>query len=116
MTERDPVFGCELWLGTRDKDGYGVNENRGAHIVAWERANGRVAEGLDLDHLCRRRNCVALAHLEPVTRQQNEWRKKWSHRSRRAACAKGHDLQLTAMITPEGGRVCRLCSRATVLT
>ena len=42
-----------------------------AHRWAYEQRYGFIPEGLDLDHLCRRRNCTQPRHLEPVTRQVN---------------------------------------------
>lgn len=110
-TERDPVFGCELATGRRDRDGYAFEGRTRAHIAAWERANGPVPAGMEIEHACRRRNCRALAHLELVTRSQNEQLKSWRARARRTHCKNGHDLSVTAMVTPEGGRVCRTCSK-----
>ena len=107
---RDPVYGCELWQGKLDKDGYGRDGRRQAHVVAYERAYGPLEEGKFLDHLCRRRHCAALAHLEPVDRRENERRKRWRYRVRRKVCSEGHDLARCGRVTPEGGKVCRICS------
>ncbi len=111
MTERDEVFGCLLATGRLDRDGYAYHGASRAHVVAWERAYGKVPEGMELDHTCRRRACRALAHLEIVTRSENSLRKSWRYRARIAKCKAGHDMKLNAMVTPEGGRVCRTCSR-----
>lgn len=110
-TERDPIFGCELATGRKDDDGYAFHGRTRAHIAAWEAANGRVPDGLELDHLCRRRACKALHHLEPVTRSENELRKSWPYRARRKLCPRGHQLAIHGIVTPEGGRVCRQCNR-----
>lgn len=110
-TERDPVFGCELVTSRLDRDGYGFHGKSRAHVVAWVAKHGPVPEGLELDHACRRRHCIALHHLEAVTRSENELRKSWRYRAKRARCPRGHDLRVTAVITPEGGRVCRTCNR-----
>lgn len=110
-TRRDPVFGCELFAGRLDGEGYGRMGSRKAHVVAWEAAFGPVPEGFVLDHLCRRRNCCAPHHLEAVTQSENLRRREWRVRARRVACPKGHDLQTTAQVTPEGGRVCRQCNQ-----
>jgi|HubBroStandDraft_2_1064218.scaffolds.fasta_scaffold296591_2 hypothetical protein len=72
----EPNSGCLIWLGSTT-DGYGrigigrSRRTRGAHIVAYELANGPVPEGLQLDHKCRVRCCVNPDHLEPVTQQVN---------------------------------------------
>lgn len=68
------MSGCLLWAGYRDPNGYGRSFDgsmRLAHSVAWELAGGTVPAGLELDHLCRRPACVAVAHLEPVTPKTN---------------------------------------------
>jgi HNH endonuclease len=110
-TERDPIFGCALWTGRLDADGYGFHGRSRAHIVTWERANGPVPEGKELDHLCRRRHCVALHHLEAVTRAENERRKSWAYRAKRTRCPRGHTMSLHHQVTPERGIVCRMCNR-----
>lgn len=47
------------------------DRTRRAHVVAYEAVHGPVPDGLELDHLCRVRNCVNPAHLEAVTHQEN---------------------------------------------
>jgi hypothetical protein len=42
-----------------------------AHRYAYEWLIGPIPIGLDLDHLCRTRECVNPNHLEPVTRKEN---------------------------------------------
>lgn len=113
MTERDPVFGCDLATGRLDKDGYAYHGRSRAHIVAWIAANGSLPVDSDgkpwpLDHLCRRRSCSALHHLEPVTKGENERRKSWRYRAAMKRCPRGHSLDL-ALVTPEMGRLCRTC-------
>lgn len=110
-TERDPVFGCELATGRRDREGYAFHGQARAHIAAWVAAHGPVPDGKELDHLCRRRHCSALHHLECVTRSENEKRKRWQYRARRTHCPRGHALAEHGVVTPEGGRVCRACNR-----
>lgn len=68
--------GCWLWSASRYPDGYGrfVDDGRvhiGAHIFAFRRFRGEVPRGLELDHLCRVRECCNPDHLEPVTRSIN---------------------------------------------
>ena len=67
---------CWIWRGATAPHGYGVfnlgqNTYRGAHRVAYQLSIGPIPDGFDLDHLCRRRNCVNPLHLEPVTRKEN---------------------------------------------
>lgn len=66
---------CWVWQGHIQKGtGYGTLGIHLAHRLSWERVNGSVPEGLDLDHLCRVRCCINPAHLEPVTRRENVMR------------------------------------------
>lgn len=110
MSDTPDIFGCIIHPDV-DRDGYGRIKGRLAHYVAWEKVNGPVPEGMELDHACRRRACRRVVHLELVSRSQNEQRKSWAVRARRKVCAKGHDLRINAAVTPEGGRVCRQCSK-----
>lgn len=67
--------GCWLWKGAVDKttgyakfhDGRTVNAHRWAYLTFV----GPIADGLDIDHLCRVRHCVRPDHLEAVTRREN---------------------------------------------
>lgn len=67
--------GCCIWIGAQDRDGYGIVWNNGkrrqAHIVSYEHFVGLVPEGMELDHLCRKRACVNWHCLEPVTHREN---------------------------------------------
>src|SRR5688572_29952552 len=64
---------CWLWEGRVCPRGYGYfgHNSQRCHRVLWVALNGPVPEGLELDHLCRVRNCVNPAHLEPVTHAEN---------------------------------------------
>jgi len=106
------LYGCDLVTSRLDRDGYAYHGRSRAHIVAWVETNGPVPDGMYIDHLCRRRNCRAVHHLEAVTRSENERRKSWAYRTRRVKCAAGHDLARCRVVTPEGGIVCRECNRA----
>ncbi len=107
-------FGCDLVTHRLDRDGYAFQGGSRSHIVAWVNVNGPVPEGLVLDHMCRRRNCRAVHHLEAVTESENMKRKAWKYLQKRLTCPKGHDLKLNAAITPERGVTCRVCNRAAI--
>jgi hypothetical protein len=59
--------------------GHSIANEDGAGALRVERAHGKVPAGLELDHLCRNRDCVNHAHLEAVTHATNV---------RRGACTK----------------------------
>ncbi len=108
----DTTFGCHIAQGRLDRDGYAFHGKTRAHIVAWTAINGPVPEGKVLDHLCRRRNCCAPHHLEPVDQSENEKRKLHRYRVKREKCQRGHDMKLNGvMVPPNGGWVCRTCNR-----
>jgi hypothetical protein len=63
---------CWVWVMATDSNGYGrLGGGALAHIAEWEKTNGRVPKGLELDHLCSNPPCVNPAHLEPVTHAEN---------------------------------------------
>ena len=69
---------CWLFVGRRMNNGYGWFEFKSlhrfsiaAHRLSYLLASREIPDGYDLDHLCRVRNCVNPAHLEPVTRGEN---------------------------------------------
>lgn len=70
-----PNEGCWLWTSNLADTGYGRFYYRGklrlAHRFVYEHFRGAITCGLELDHLCRNRNCVRPDHLEPVTHQEN---------------------------------------------
>lgn len=65
---------CWLWLACTNH-GYGYfgfqGRNKRAHRLAYEWANGKIPDGLTLDHLCRVRHCIRPDHLEVVTNKEN---------------------------------------------
>jgi len=76
-----PGFGgCWLWRGTLSR-GYGRvkvgGRDRGTHCVVYEMLIGPIPDGLELDHVCDRKNCVNPAHLDPVSHAENIRRSKW---------------------------------------
>lgn len=112
--------GCWLWTASKNKGGYGqVGVAAGkpalAHRVAYQTLVGPIPEGLELDHLCRVRNCCNPDHLEPVTRQENARRGLRNGFALQTHCLRGHPLtgdNLRIVRTYCGtGRVCRECAR-----
>jgi hypothetical protein len=70
--------GCWQWLASR-VNGYGIfGDHIRAHRWAFTQWYGPIPDGLDLDHLCQQRGCVNPWHLEPVTSEENDDRRRRS--------------------------------------
>lgn len=110
---------CWIWTGPTMPNGYGKHRaypgqrERAAHRILWEHHHGHeVPDGMQLDHLCRRRDCVNPTHFEAVTGSENTRRQDHAQR-RKTACPKGHPYdEANTRITPSGRRACRACDRA----
>lgn len=117
--------GCWVWQGHLCKDGYGKCNSRAgqslAHRAFYAILVGPIADGHEVDHLCRHRNCVNPSHLEAVKPIINRQRADHStplHRNRRKThCKRGHPFSAENTAneaTPSGGtaRKCRTCRNA----
>ena len=107
---------CWPWLGARAGTGYGniTRHGRGtsapAHRVAYELCVGPIPEGLQIDHLCRRPDCVNPAHLEPVTQIENM--RRGIKGVLTTHCPQGHEYsEANTYIDPRNSRRCRQCKR-----
>ena len=121
--------GCWIFTGHLfGRNGYGGiahdGTTRGVHIVMYEDRNGRVPEGLELDHLCRVPRCCNPDHLEAVTHAENVRRGNGPDTARariiernrllgqRPACKAGHAYtEENTGRDRNGHRVCRACAR-----
>ena len=67
--------GCWIWQLATSPNGYGhLNINKRtitAHRYYYEKYKRKVFKGLEIDHLCRVRNCVNPEHMEVVTHSIN---------------------------------------------
>lgn len=109
---------CWIWTGTVLATGYGQLSWDGrlqpAHRVVYQFCGNKIPPDKQLDHLCRKRNCVNPEHLEPVTCRENLLRGKTiaSRNSKKKRCIRGHGLVgKNLYITPNGRRQCRGCRR-----
>jgi hypothetical protein len=115
---------CWIWKGATTITGYGIYIitsvpkliNMPAHRVAYELTNGRIPDGLTLDHLCKNPSCVNPLHLEPVTLKINVLRgNSVSAKSKiKTHCNRGHSLTIEncyARDWKKGVRSCKLCAR-----
>lgn len=108
--------GCWRWkLGTKPA-GYGLitvsRRRRLAHRVSYETFVGAIPDGLQLDHLCRVRDCVNPAHLEPVSGRENVMRSPITVAALNSAkthCPSGHPYDESNTYVWRGERICRTC-------
>lgn len=73
--KRNIKTGCWEWQGHISKWGYGSFWHKEkiyrAHRFIYQIVNGKVPDGLEIDHLCRNRKCVNIHPLEAVTHSEN---------------------------------------------
>ena len=62
---------------------YGEGKKVMAHRWSYEHHVGPIPEGVQLDHLCRVKNCVNPKHLQPVTQDENLRRMNYSNSLKR---------------------------------
>lgn len=103
---------CWEWIGATSPKGYGQVRKDGttkqAHRAVWEWEVGPIPEGLELDHLCGRKNCVNPHHLEAVTHQENVRRRGEAQ----SHCKRGHPFTGDNLkIRPNGSRFCVTCGK-----
>lgn len=106
----DPDTNCWLFIGKRDRDGYGILAAGGtrtvrAHIVVYEAARGPVPAGHLLHHRCLRESCVNPWHLTPMTIADHTR----LHARMVTHCARGHERN--EQNTRRTTRHCRVCQR-----
>ncbi|MFF2054137.1 HNH endonuclease signature motif containing protein [Leifsonia sp. NPDC058194] len=129
MTARDPWIrfwpkvdaggDCWEWQGAVRQDGYGAFWFKGqmttAHRVAYELLMGPIPLGLQIDHLCKNRQCVNPDHLEPVTAELNRRRGEYGKAAQAAQrekthCPQGHPYSGANLYSDSSGkRQCRTC-------
>ena len=111
---------CWVWQGARQPNGYARMGRYGkghlAHRFMYEQHIGPIPDGLVLDHLCRVRECVNPAHLEPVTHVENSARgvdvgKRRNPPTLATHCRNGHEYTPANTHHATRGRVCRACHR-----
>lgn len=104
--------GCWAWQLWRDADGYGrfwsnvIGRTILAHRWVYARVRGVIAEGLEIDHLCKHPWCVNPAHLEAVPHVTNIRRGKLATATH---CKRGHAFAGQNLLTKNGARRCRIC-------
>ena len=112
---KDSGTGCWIFTGWLDPGGYGRcsfgGKTQRAHRVSYQLFIGDIPAGLELDHLCRVRECVNPYHLEAVTPSQNRLRGLRGFELS-GRCRSGlHDISQPGAVSecPNGERQCREC-------
>jgi hypothetical protein len=121
---RKDEAGCWIWQGQLGSCGYGRvyhdGKMRSAHRAAWTLVNGPIPQGLEIDHLCRVRNCINPSHLEAVTHAENCQRgtaglNLAAFQRAKTHCPQGHPYSGENLyLPPSGGRICRTCRQIAV--
>jgi hypothetical protein len=109
---------CWLWTDHIPPMGYGYFSTKGtsryAHRWSYEQFVGPIPTGLQIDHLCRVRNCVNPHHLEVVTGRVNILRgtSPPALNARKTHCLRGHPYSGDNLRMKRGKRICRTCHNA----
>ena len=116
--------GCWLWLGARNKAGYGslhrqidgVRKAIRAHRLSYVIHRGEIPEGLELLHSSETPSCVNHTHLSPGTRKENmqdaakKGRVCTIGKSRMTHCVRGHEFaKVRVRVNEKGHRRCIEC-------
>lgn len=120
--------GCWQWSKGKYPTGYGRISLWGrppkggqfmAHRVLYELIYGTQPENMQIDHLCRKRDCVNPMHMEVVSKDENNIRgnSPSAIHSRKTHCPQGHEytLENTGYWSNGPGKVksrnCKACNR-----
>lgn len=105
---------CWEWNSPLDRDGYGTfyfrKRNRRAHRVAYYIYVGDIPNGLVIDHICLKPNCVRPDHLRAITQRENtlDGRGVGAINARKTHCKLGHKFDKVY----GKQRYCTICSNA----
>lgn len=130
----DELSGCHLWTGGKISSGYGALILNGkqtlAHRFSYEINVGPLPawgppDYPQLDHICRKRDCVNPSHLRLISRKENilSGNGMTAINHSKTHCRNGHPYspENTKYRIVENGwgkgtsRMCRICRRATEL-
>lgn len=108
---------CWLWTAALNHHGYGSWSSRrlnlgtrAAHRIAWMWLVGPIPNGMQIDHLCRVRNCVNPDHLMLATPGENVRRGFNLGRPPSERCLRGHEKSGdNVYVDPRGRRRCKAC-------
>lgn len=119
LSSHRPDLGpCWIWIAAINAKGYGIMSvdvgSTLVHRISYKISGGVIPDGMQIDHLCRVRNCVNPKHLEVVTPRINTHRGYGpaAMRARKTHCPKEHPYSGDNLyVSPTGNRQCRICIR-----
>lgn len=112
---------CWFYMDGLNHNGYGQfwtgTNNVRAHRFSYEILIGPIPKGMQLDHICRNRNCVNPKHLEVVTQKENVLRGigLTAINSRKKFCIRGHPLTPENTYNSRKQRTCKKCRIVSVM-
>lgn len=103
LSRLDPVTSCWVWIGSKDKDGYGkVNARLPdgkkvylAHRMTFIYFVGEIPDDKEIDHRCKNPSCINPEHLRLMTHRENVEAGDYKTHHRNAVkthCIHGHAL------------------------
>ncbi len=115
--EIDSKSGCWLWRGRMTPNGYGKfyanGRNQVAHRYSWQRQHGPIPDGVQMDHVCRVRNCVNPSHLRMTDVRGNLFapgtEAPAAINAAKTHCLRGHAFTPENTLVQKGKRQCRSC-------
>jgi len=125
---RPDLGACWIWTSYITEKGYGRitlknNKKVYVHRHVYELTNGLIPEELELDHLCRVRNCCNPNHLRLVTSKENSTAAgsqvffNGKEHSAKTHCPQGHIYNqentyiAIRKTTGKSYRLCRICHK-----
>lgn len=119
LSKVEKSSGCWLWHGATNgrygliAEGAPSRKLLYAHRVSHELFVGPISAGTEIDHLCRNPLCVNPAHIEAVTRRENQRRGVGiiAKNIASTACPRGHRYDTVR----DGQRRCSTCDRKLAL-
>ena len=121
--ELDPASGCHISAYSAASHGYaqigwhdralGRSRMTLCHRAVWIGTYGPIADGMTIDHMCRVRKCVNLAHLRLLPNLENARRTSGPDWPVDGRCRHGHDASFWRAKSPTLAKgYCSACTSA----